>query len=86
MAEFGNENGKYTYRIPFQWKVFDDIEIKADSLEEAVQWAFDNMWKLGPTTDPTYAEDSFDFDVPDTGSVEEVVDYLENHRNVTPEE
>ena len=56
-----NADGK-TYRIPCSWEMYGVMEVKAESLEEAVRKAFEGDTPL-PMDNSSYVEASFDVDV-----------------------
>lgn len=39
----GNEKGKFLFKIPVEWTMYEVIKVQADSLEEAVQWFVENL-------------------------------------------
>tara|TARA_Y100001973_G_scaffold35273_1_gene53144 strand:+ start:728 stop:1078 length:351 start_codon:yes stop_codon:yes gene_type:complete len=51
-----------TYRIPCSWEMYGVMEVKAESLEEAVRKAFEGNTPL-PMDNSSYVEASFDVDV-----------------------
>ena len=51
-----------TYRIPCSWEMYGVMDVKAESLEEAVRKAFEGNTPL-PMDNSSYVEASFDVDV-----------------------
>lgn len=54
-----NGQGEKVFRIPVEWKVYDIVEVRANSLEEAIQLFLDNDQNIPLGTAPEYAEDSY---------------------------
>ena len=51
-----------TYRIPCSWEMYGVMDVRAESLEEAVREAFEGNTPL-PMDNSAYVEASFDVDV-----------------------
>lgn len=56
----GNAEGKKSFKIPVSWEVFDEIEVQADSLEEALEWAKDHSDEIPLGIYPEYVEGSYE--------------------------
>lgn len=55
----GNINGKKTFTIPVSWEVYDHIEVQANSLGEAINWANEHSDEIPLGTDPEYVDGSY---------------------------
>lgn len=55
----GYENGKYDFEIPVSWEVYDTIQVRADSLKEAYDWAVNNEPQISLGTEPEYIDGSY---------------------------
>lgn len=51
-----------TYKIPVRWTVWDEVEIEANSLEEALKYFLKNQDKIPLGTTPKYLDDSYELD------------------------
>lgn len=56
----GKENTNRTFTIPVTWEVYDHIEVQADSLEEAIEWAKEHSDEIPLGTDPEYVDGSYE--------------------------
>lgn len=56
---YGNKNGKKVFRIPVEWVVYDVVDIKADSIEEAVKFFVEHLDDIPLGTEPSYVEGTY---------------------------
>lgn len=48
------------YKIPVSYSVYGEVEVEANSLEEALEYAKNNIRDLELPDDPQYIEDSYE--------------------------
>lgn len=58
----GNTEGKKSFKIPVSWEVCDEIEVQADSLEEALEWAQEHSDEIPLGIYPEYVDGSYRVD------------------------
>lgn len=73
------------FSIPVMWKVWDKIEVKAESLEEAIRYVKENIDAIPLGTEPEYIDGSYKIDDGDNGeaTVEETARYLREYWNLS---
>lgn len=54
-----NENAKQEFKIPVSWQVSDFIKVQANSLEEALNYAQENIEEISLGDDPQYIDGSY---------------------------
>ena len=79
------EHRKKKFFIPVTWQVWDKVEVKADSIEEAVEWLKENIDLVPIGIEPEYVDDSYRIDDGQDGeaTVEETVKYLKECWNLS---
>lgn len=72
------------FKIPVTWEVWDQIEVCAETIEEAIQYVRDNIDTIPLGTEPEYIDGSYKIDDGDNGyaSIEETVEYLKLYWNI----
>lgn len=78
------EHRKKTFNIPVRWEVSDYVEVKAETLEDAIRHVKDNMVDEGPLPEnPVYIDGTFSIYDGEDGecSVEETAKYLREYWN-----
>lgn len=67
-----------TFYLPVAWSVWDKVPIKANSIEEAIQYLKDNIDEIPLGTEPEYIDGSYSIEDGRDGSanVEDTIAYL----------
>ena len=87
---YGRENANKVYGIPVEWVVTEMLEIKADSLEEAVKFIVNNESKIPCGDNAEYIDGTYKISADDNcnGDVAEIVENLKDRyyseREATP--
>lgn len=55
-----NENAKKEFIIPVSWEVSDTIKVQAETLEEAYEWAMENIDEIPLGDEPYYIDGSYE--------------------------
>lgn len=69
------------YKIPVQWMVMDKIEVFADSVGSAVDYALSHLCDLPLGDDPVYINESYEIEMARVYSRDELVKYVKNYYN-----
>lgn len=59
MSMYGNKKGKMVYSIPVEWVVTENIEVRADSLKEALEFVKKHNDEIPTSSDAEYLDDSY---------------------------
>lgn len=72
---------KRDFWLPVIWEVWDEVPIKASTLEEAVTYFKENIDSIPLGREPKYIDDSFKLDDGQNGeaSIEEAVKFLKDN-------
>ena len=73
------------FSIPVKWEVWDKVEVKAETIEEAIQFLKDNIDTIPLGTEPEYIDGTYQIDDGHEGqaSIEETVKYLREYWNLS---
>ncbi len=78
---YGNNNANKVFSIPVEWVVTENIEVKANSLEEAVRFVVDNYDEIPCGEDASFVDGTYritgddDFD----GDISKVTENLKTY-------
>lgn len=67
---YGNENGEKVFSIPVEWVVTENLEIRANSLKEAVKFIKDNLDAIPLGTEPDYVDGTYKISADEDGDME----------------
>lgn len=78
MSIYGNSNGTKIFSIPVEWVVTENLEVQANSIEEAVQFILANADLIPLGQDADYVDGTYKIsaDESDDGDVEAIVQTL----------
>jgi hypothetical protein len=73
------------FSIPVTWEVWDKIEVKAETIEDAIKYVKENINEIPLGTEPEYIDGSYKIDDGDNGeaTIEETVQYLKEYWNLS---
>ena len=73
------------FSIPVVWEVWDKIEVKANSIEEAVQYVKEHIDELPLGEEPEYIDGTYRIEDGEKGeaTVDEAVRYLKRNWNLS---
>ena len=64
---YGNDKGKKVFSIPVEWVVTETLDIRANNLQEAVEFIVDHLDIIPLGTEPVYIDGSYKISADDTG-------------------
>lgn len=78
---YGKQNGKKIFSIPVEWVVTETIDIKADSLQEAIAFILDKSDEIPLGTEPEYIDGTWKIsaDESNTMDIEEIIETLDSY-------
>ena len=56
---YGKQSGAKVFSIPVEWVVTETLEIKADTVEEAINFINDNLDTIPLGTEPAYIDGTY---------------------------
>ena len=73
------------FSIPVTWSVWDKIEVKAETIEDAIRYVKEHIDEIPLGTEPEYIDGTYRIDDGDDGenSVEDTVKYLKECWNLS---
>ena len=73
------------FSIPVVWKVWDKVEVEAETIEEAIEYVKNNINEIPLGTEPEYIDGTYKIDdgKDDEKSIEETVKYLRKYWNLS---
>ena len=73
------------FSIPVVWKVWDKVEVEAETIEEAIEYVKNNINENPLGTEPEYIDGTYKIDDGKDGekSIEETVKYLRKYWNLS---
>ena len=82
MAIYGTDNGNTVFSIPVEWAVYEHLQIRADSLEEAVKFVQENEYDIPFGDSPEYIDGSYKISVDGytPKEIAEAIDCLPSHK------
>lgn len=71
------------FSIPVSWEVWDKIEVKAETIEDAIKYVKENIDIIPLGTEPEYIDGSYKIDDGQNGeaTIEETVKHLKEYWN-----
>ena len=66
---YGKEDGKKVFSIPVEWVVTETLDIKADSLREAIDFINDNLDTIPLGTEPEYIDGTYKISADESGNL-----------------
>ena len=78
---YGRTNGKKVFNIPVEWVVTETLEIKADTLEEAVEFINDNLDTIPLGDEPAYIDGTYKISADENNNMDtaEIVERLNSY-------
>lgn len=79
---YGDKNGSKVFSIPIEWIVTETIEIKANSLQEAIEFINENADLIPLGTEPEYIDGTWKISADESGTMDtkEIIETLGNYR------
>ncbi len=76
---YGKQKGENVYSIPVEWVVTENLQVRADSLREAVKFICDNADEFPTSRDAEYIDGTYRItgDEDWSGDVEKITENLE---------
>lgn len=73
------------FSIPVTWKVWDKIEVAAETIEEAIKYVKEHIEEIPLGTEPEYVDGSYQIDDGANGEapIEEAICYLKEYWNLS---
>lgn len=77
---YGNQEGSKVFSIPVEWTVTDTIDIRADSLREAVEFLTENADSIPLGEDPQYIDGTWRISADESGlgDIEDIIEVLDD--------
>lgn len=66
---YGNSKGTKVFSIPVEWTVTETLEIKADSLKEAVEYINNHLDDIPLGTEPEYIDGTYKISADENGTL-----------------
>ena len=78
---YGNQNGTKVFSIPVEWVVTETIDIKANSLREAIKFINKNADEIPLGTEPAYIDGTWKISADESGLMDanEILETLDSY-------
>ena len=78
---YGNQNGTKVFSIPVEWVVTETIDIKANSLREAIEFINKNADEIPLGTEPAYIDGTWKISADESGLMDanEILETLDSY-------
>ena len=67
---YGNENASKVFSIPVEWVVTETLDIKADSLKEAIEFINDHTDEIPLGDEPAYIDGTYKISADEDGDMD----------------